>query len=134
MDNTLSSGNPCPVKCKIAYLSIVIVISALPFLNQPVHIDDPLFLQTARNVINNPFDPYGSSINWLGDSEKLFDFFSNPPLFSYYLAGVITIWGESERAMHLACIPFALMAGIWMYFLSRRFGAPAFASALFLVL
>ena len=126
---TLSS-----VKCKIAYLSIIIIIFALPFLNQPVHIDDPLFLQTARNIINNPLDPYGSSINWFGDSEKLFDFFSNPPLISYYLAGVITIWGESERAMHLAFIPFALMAGIGMYFLSRRFGAPAFASALFLVL
>jgi 4-amino-4-deoxy-L-arabinose transferase-like glycosyltransferase len=122
------------VKCKIACLSIIIVISALPFLNQPVHIDDTLFLQVAHNIINNPLDPYGSSINWLGDSEKLFKFFSNPPLFSYYLACVITAWGESERAMHLACIPFTLMAGIGMFFLSRRFGSPAFASVLFLVL
>jgi 4-amino-4-deoxy-L-arabinose transferase-like glycosyltransferase len=99
-----------------------------------VHIDDPIFLQTARNVISNPLDPYGSVTNWLGKPQKLFDFFSNPPLFSYYLAIIITIWGESERALHLACIPFALVAGIGMYFLSQRFGAPAFASALFLVL
>jgi 4-amino-4-deoxy-L-arabinose transferase-like glycosyltransferase len=122
------------VKCEIALLSIIIVVSALPFLNQPVHIDDPLFLQTARNIINNPLDPYDSVTNWRGKPEKLFDFFSNPPLFSYYLAVIITIWGESERALHLACIPFALVAGIGMFFLSRRFGAPAFTSALFLVL
>jgi hypothetical protein len=68
---TLSS-----VKGKIALLSIAIVISALPFLNQPMHIDDPLFLQTARNVIHNPLDPYGSVTNWLGKPDKLFDIFS----------------------------------------------------------
>jgi len=122
------------VKFEIFLLSITIIMSALPYLNQPVHIDDPIFLQTARNIINNPLDPYGSITNWSGTPEKLFDFFSNPPLFSYYLAVVITIWGESERAMHIACVPFALMAGIGMFFLSRRFGVPELASALFLIL
>ncbi len=121
------------VKCKIACLFIIIIISAWSFLNQPVHIDDPLFVQTARNVINDPLDPYGSSVNWFGDSEKLFDFFSNPPLISYYYAGVIHLWGESEFAMHLACVPFALMAGIGMFFLAARFGSPPFVSALLLV-
>jgi 4-amino-4-deoxy-L-arabinose transferase-like glycosyltransferase len=127
----MTSGS---MKCKIVFLSILVVISALPFLNQSVHIDDPLFIQVARNIINNPLDPYGSIMNWLGKPEKMFDFFSNPPLFSYYLAAVISIWGENESAMHFACIPFALMTGIGMFFLSRRFNAPAFASALFLVL
>jgi 4-amino-4-deoxy-L-arabinose transferase-like glycosyltransferase len=121
------------VKCKIAFLSVIIIFSALPFLNQAVHIDDTLFVQTARNIINNPLDPYGSSVNWFGDSEKLFDFFSNPPLSSYYLAGIMQIWGESEFAMHLACVPFALMAGLGMYFLAVRFGSPPFVSALLLV-
>lgn len=121
------------VKCKIACLSIVVVISALPFINQPVHIDDTLFLHAARNVLNNPLDPFASSINWFGDSEKFFDVFPNPPLISYYLAGIIYICGESELAMHLACLPFALMAALGMFFLSRRFGAPPFASALFLL-
>jgi 4-amino-4-deoxy-L-arabinose transferase-like glycosyltransferase len=120
-------------KWKIAYLFIAIFVSTLPFLNQAVHIDDPVFLQTARNVINNPLDPYDSETNWLGTPEKLFDFVSSPPLFSYYLAVVITILGETERALHLACLPFSLIAGFGMFFLSRRFGAPALASALFLV-
>ena len=127
----LASGS---IKWELIFLSAVIIIPSLPYVDQPAHIDDPLFLHTARNIIKNPLDPYGSTTNWLGRPESLFDVFSNPPLFSFYLASVMSIWGENERIIHLACIPFALLAGIGMYFLSRRFCSPALASAVFLVL
>lgn len=82
----------------------------LVFINKAYHIDDPLFIYAARQILEDPTDPYAAMINWSGEVKRMADFFSNPPGLSYYLAFIIFCFGENEVIIHLAMIPFSLLA------------------------
>ena len=51
---------------------IAVTIAALaPFLNKAFHIDDPLFLWMAQQIVKHPVDPYGFSVNWASFPEPI---------------------------------------------------------------
>src|SRR5262245_55228141 len=77
-------------------LFVIVFASTVPFLGKAFHIDDPLYLAVARQILNRPWDPYGGEIIWERSSESLFDADFNPPLWSYVLAGVMAWSGEPE--------------------------------------
>jgi len=105
-----------------AFFAIFAVIAALaPFLNKAFHIDDPLFLWTARQVSQHPGDPYSFSLNWYGIAQPMFSVMQNPPLSSYYMALAATFLGWSELAMHGAFLVPAVAAILGTFFLARRF-------------
>ncbi len=93
----------------------------LVFVDKAFHIDDPLFLYAARQILETPRDPFSSEIDWNGEERRMADFFSNPPGMSYYLAFLISAFGEKEWVLHLFLWPFTLCSLIFFYYISQRF-------------
>ena len=82
-------------------ISFILLCCLLPFANKAFHIDDPLFLWTAKQIINNPSGFYDFTVNWYDYSMPMHKVMKNPPLVSYYIAVISKIFGFNEVAMHL---------------------------------
>ncbi len=111
-------------------LTIVTLACLLPFLGKPFHMDDPLFIWTARQVQSHPFHFYGFKVNWEGTEEPMAAVMQNPPLAAYYLALVGSLLGWSEVALHGGSLLPALAAVLGTYYLARCFCAHPLAAAL----
>ena len=92
----------------------------LPFLNRAFNIDEPLFIWTAQQIQWKPLDFYGFPVNWYGTTMWIAEVMKNPPLASYYIAGVSAIFGFSEPVLHAAfLVPVvALVLGAYRLALS----------------
>ncbi len=101
----------------------------LSMMDKAVTIDDPLFIWTAKQIQAKPLDPYGFEMNWFGASASMTMNVQNPPLTSYWLslAGFVS-WGE--RWLHLAMLPWALLALWGTMRLARQLGADPFLAGL----
>jgi 4-amino-4-deoxy-L-arabinose transferase-like glycosyltransferase len=121
-----------PRQTRVACLTLVIVVSLLllPFIDKAFNIDDPLFLWTARQILQTPTDPYAFTVNWYGLDAPMAEVTKNPPLASYYIALVAVALGWSEWVLHLAFLLPALAAVVGTYLVARDFcGHPMVASA-----
>src|SRR5262245_50601549 len=52
----------------------------LPFINEAFHIDDSLFLWVAKQIVKDPFNPYGFPVVWYGTAMPMSEVTKNPPL------------------------------------------------------
>jgi 4-amino-4-deoxy-L-arabinose transferase-like glycosyltransferase len=102
-------------------LVAITAASLVPFLNKAFHIDDPLFLWMAQQVVKHPLDPYGFDLNWVSFVQPMSIVMQNPPLCSYYIAAVASLFGWSEPSLHIAFIFWAIMAVLGTFALARRF-------------
>lgn len=102
----------------------------LPAINKAYHIDDPLFVWTARKIVETPGDFYGFDLIWYYDVEPMYLVMQNPPLISYYLAPFGALFGWGEAVMHLALLPFATALGLGSWLVARRFCAHPLAATL----
>ena len=113
-------------------LTILILVSLAclaPFLGKALHMDDPMYVWAARQIQTNPLDFYGFTINWSTQEIPMFEIMKNPPLASYYIALVASLFGWAERTLHAAFLLPALAAVIGTYYLSREFcGTPLLAA------
>ena len=116
-------------KTQLLLIGITVAVLA-PFLNKAFHIDDPLFLWMAQQIAKHPFDPYGFSINWASFPEPMWQQMQNPPLCSYYIAGVGSLIGGSEPSLHLAFLFWATMSILATFAIARRFCREPFTAAL----
>ena len=106
----------------------------VPFFDRPLHIDDALWLQIARHVQVDPWQPLDFIYNWTGVPGSVHGEMKNPPGVAYYLAWLASWSGESVRAMHAGMSLFAIVASQSVYSLARRVTqAPLYAAALFAV-
>lgn len=107
----------------------------LPFLNKPLHIDDPLFVWTAQHITQHPLDFFGYEINWAWTEEPKHVHTQNPPLTCYYLALVGLVLGWSETALHLGMLPVTVGSTLGAYAVARLLcPKPALAALLALVM
>jgi 4-amino-4-deoxy-L-arabinose transferase-like glycosyltransferase len=97
------------------------LILQIPFLSIAFRVDETNILALARQVVESPFDPYGFQINWLGTSEEAFKVLANPPLVPIWLAAWVKVFPWNEASLHLAMIPFSLLALHAFDILARRF-------------
>lgn len=111
-------------------LIIIFLGLILPFIDKPVHIDDPLFLWTARHILDHPVDFYGFTVNWFGQEMPMYEVMQNPPLLSYYLAGVGKLWGWAEVTLHLSLLIPAIFLILGIYALASQFSKQPFWAAL----
>jgi len=105
-------------------LIILVVISLsclVPFLNKAFHMDDPMYLWAARHIQSNPFDFYGFTVNWDDYQRQMFSVMKNPPLTSYYIAIVSSLFGWAEITLHAAFLIPAVAAVIGTYYLAKEF-------------
>ncbi len=105
-------------------LIVALTFAALaPFLNKAFHIDDPVYIRVAQQIVEHPLDPYGFEMNWYGTAMLVHEFNQNPPGVSYYLALAGWLFGWGERALHGAMLLPAIALNLGVYALARRFTA-----------
>jgi 4-amino-4-deoxy-L-arabinose transferase-like glycosyltransferase len=116
----------------ISQIALVLITAAclLPFSGKAFHIDDPLFLWTAKHIQLNPGDPYGFSVNWYGKAERVSEIMKNPPLNCYFIAGVALLTGWTETALHLVFLIPTLAVILGTYRLARNFCKNPFLATL----
>jgi 4-amino-4-deoxy-L-arabinose transferase-like glycosyltransferase len=100
----------------------LVLAITLPFINHAFHIDEPLFLRIAQQIKQHPLKPFGFSYLWNFRYEPLSQIAAFSPLFSYFLAAIS--WKHAfppEWLIHLGIIPFAWIAVLSTYGLTRQF-------------
>ena len=110
------------------------LVVGLADVAKPVHIDDTLYLTIARWIVGHPLDPYGGTLNWQQFPERTYKVSISPPLLSYVFALVISVAGENVPLLHLAMIPWVLVACWALYRLGERFADAGTATALLVLL
>lgn len=101
---------------------VIVLAITLPFIDQPIHIDDHLFLNSAISINKNFFLPY--NFNFLTVEESIkggFEGFTNPPLNSHFIAIIIRFFGTSPIVLHSFFILSAAFAAFSLYLLSKLF-------------
>ncbi|MFH1614156.1 MAG: glycosyltransferase family 39 protein [Planctomycetota bacterium] len=99
----------------------ITVVCLIPFVNKAFHIDDPLFIWSAKHILQAPADFYGFNVNWYYSPMPVSDIAKNPPLACYYTALVGWLFGFSEAAIHLGFLFWAAAAAAGIYYLSAEF-------------
>ena len=64
----------------------VTVLLLLPFIAKAYHIDDPMYLWGAEQILKHPFDFYGFTVNWSLAEGAMAEVTKNPPGISYFIA------------------------------------------------
>jgi len=100
--------------------AVVTVVFLLPFINKAFHIDDTLFLASAKQIQSNPVDFYGFSINWYGTELPMAETTKNSPLACYYIALVSAVFGFGEITLHIAFLIPAVAVALGTYYLAAK--------------
>jgi 4-amino-4-deoxy-L-arabinose transferase-like glycosyltransferase len=109
------------------YISLIFVLLILavvyfPFADKAFNIDDTLFLKAAEQILVDPLDFYAGEVNWYGRPSPQYIINKNPPLVSYLIAGVASVFGFSEFALHSFFFLVLAFSAIGIYILGRQFG------------
>jgi hypothetical protein len=110
-------------------LAVLTVACLLPFSGKAFHIDDPIFIWTAQQIVKHPLNPYGFTALWWNVPTPMWQIQQNPPLAAYYMALVGSIAGWSEHALHIGFLLPAVMVVLGTYRLARRFTRKPFLAA-----
>jgi hypothetical protein len=123
-----------PRRLELGILSAAMLACLLPFATRAYHIDDTLFVWTARHIREHPLDFYGFRVDWYTTWEPMSRVTQNPPAGCYYLALAGTLFGWSELGLHLAML-LPTLGMLWgTYRLAGRFGARPLPAALLTLL
>ena len=115
-------------------LTLLVLATCLPFLNQAYHIDDRIYLDVARNIQVQPLHPYDFNALYEGFIAPDAASHSHLPFTSYYLALVQLATGsQSEWVAHLAFLIFPLLAALAFYELASGIVRFPLAAAALLV-
>jgi 4-amino-4-deoxy-L-arabinose transferase-like glycosyltransferase len=107
-------------RAEIWLVGLFAVVPLLPFVSKAVSIDAPVFIAVANQILAHPLDPFGFQMIWDPTSPDAWVFNRNPPLLSYYLALWIALFGEVDAWLHVAMLPFSLLAGLSFLGIARR--------------
>jgi len=111
----------------------LVLLLRLPFLNQAVQGDDPVYLTEASHALVEPLHPDQVDYVFRGRTVDLRGL-THPPLDGWMLSGLLAIFGNVKVVpFHTAYLVFSLIAAASMWSLARRFSAdPLWATLLFL--
>ncbi len=120
--STPASKGPRGVLGTHMVLAGLTVAALAPFFGKAFHMDDPLFIWTAKHFRFAPFDFYGFDVNWEGTLARMSSVTQNPPLAAYYMALVGAIAGWTEVALHAGFLVPAVAVIVGTGRLARLFG------------
>ncbi|MGA2241293.1 MAG: glycosyltransferase family 39 protein [Verrucomicrobiota bacterium] len=110
-------------------IGFILVVCLGPFINKAIHVDDALFVWAGEWIQHHPTDFFGSEVNIWQSTIPMWKANCNPPLMSYFLAGVASLFGWNENVLHLACLAVAFAAALGLYSLARLWcGRPLLAT------
>ena len=90
-------------------------------LTKAVHMDDPVYLYSARAILETPFRPYNAQISWGAEVPGPLSDSAQPPLLFYGFASILALFGESEVALHAFMSLFTLGVILGFYRITSRF-------------
>jgi 4-amino-4-deoxy-L-arabinose transferase-like glycosyltransferase len=117
----------------IALLVALWLVLQIPFVSSAFRVDEPNIVRIAERAAVAPADPYGFYINWNGGPEEAFHILANPPLVPYWLAAWGATLGWTEAVLHIAMLPFSVLAIVALAVLANDLGVRPLAPALLLV-
>lgn len=118
----------------VLILTFLVLATSLPFVNRAYFVDDYYFVTMAKGILQHPLRPYDfvsddagrATVAWeRGQRPRMV----NPPLFHYFLAGVMRVWGDAVWKLRTASLVFPLISVWCMYFLGKRFIRDPLAAA-----
>jgi 4-amino-4-deoxy-L-arabinose transferase-like glycosyltransferase len=118
----------------LGLLTLLLLVLSLPFIHRAYFVDDYYFVTMAKGILDHPARPYDfvsddagrANVAWeRGQPPRMV----NPPLFHYFLAAVIALWGDETWKLRMASLLFPLMSLFAAYFLGKRFVRNSFAAA-----
>ncbi|MGA2243340.1 MAG: hypothetical protein ABSH11_15050, partial [Verrucomicrobiota bacterium] len=74
-------------------IGVILVGCLAPFINKAIHVDDALFVWAGEWIQKHPTDFYGSEVDIWASAIPMWVANWNPPLMSYFLAGVAAVFG-----------------------------------------
>lgn len=117
-------------KLQQTIILLCVVALFVPFVDKAYHIDDPVYIWVARQILRNPLDFFGFSANWYVEIQHGADISVSPPLYSYYLALIGSKFGWTEIPLHVASIVPAIAAALGTYRLAGCLKSNPFIAAL----
>jgi 4-amino-4-deoxy-L-arabinose transferase-like glycosyltransferase len=101
-------------------ISLPLLLLSL-FVTKAFHLDDPVFIWCAEQILSNPLDFYGFSANWFYEPFPMYMINQNPPLVSYLIAFVGAVFGWHEWVLHTFFILPAVLLSAGTCSVSRFF-------------
>src|SRR5579862_4452927 len=95
-------------KNAMAVLACLVLATSLPFVHRAYFVDDYYHVTMARGLLVHPWRPYDfaaddeapGNVGWeRGQRPRMV----NPPLFHFYLAAVMRVWGDAVWKLRTAC-------------------------------
>ena len=105
----------------LIYILLVLAIVYFPFVDKAFTIDDTIHMKAAEHILVDPLDFYGGEDNWYGTEVQHYLINKNPPLVAYLIAGVASVFGFNEVALHSFFFLFVALSAIGIYQLGRQF-------------
>ena len=87
---------------------------------KPIHIDDGSNFFFAHHFAQDPLDPYGFWLLWVDVPEPAMNILT-PPVFDYYWAALIKLFGISPALWKLGCFPIYFLYLASIHFIATRF-------------
>ena len=132
-DGRVADAAPAPQRVRASAALLAALALTAANAGKPLVIDDPVYVEFARQALAHPGDPYGFEVYWYRTPEPAIGFGWVPPVLSYWLAGAIALFGEHPFAWKLSLLPFALALTGSLAFLLRRWARPLAAPVVFLL-
>src|SRR5438105_69677 len=121
---TWASAHPSVV------IGLVLAACLIPFINEAIQTDDVLFVWTGQWIQKHPADFFGFNVNWWVSAIPMWATNYNPPLLSYFFAGVASLFGWSEIALHSGCFVIAFIAALGIHSLAKLWSGHPLLAAL----
>jgi 4-amino-4-deoxy-L-arabinose transferase-like glycosyltransferase len=106
---------------------------SVPLCNKAFHIDDPLYLAIARQILVDPLRPFDAPILWERVTEPAWNVSISPPGYSYWLAAWMSLGVTGEVGLHLAASVWTVLLGLATYGWACRLGPWRVAATLLVV-
>jgi len=91
------------------WLYLVLLAALVPFLGKAYHIDDPVLITIADQILMSPLHPYDAIMHFGDRKKKVGEFAALPPLHGYYLALPRAFGPDAEWWLHLWMLPLSLL-------------------------
>lgn len=105
----------------LIYVLLVLAVVYFPFSDKAFTVDDTMFIKAAEVILVNPLDFYGGDVNWNGFESPHYSINKNPPLVAYLIAGVASVFGFNEVALHSFFFLSIALSAIGIFQLGRQF-------------
>ena len=94
---------------------------------KPLTVDDAAYFYYARQIAAAPADPYGFSIFWYQSPQPAIEILA-PPVFVYWWAAAMRLFGPHEIAWKIAMLPWAGLFAVSFGRLAERFAGSGIAT------